>query len=233
MFYDPVESPFYGICVERLILCSAEHGEHIRELGAGTGRPVIEALRRHTGFTGLIRGYEINPDSCATARALIRAHGIEDRYEVHNRDFFTSTNSRLEACAIANPPYLPAATNHIDAPELWGGTDGGDVTRRIMSVGFRRVMLMISSYSNPVGVISHALNAGYVLVDWLTRPIAFGVHSRQSRVHQQIRTLASNGLAFVSDSHYLLSGTLWTKSPTPLSDRSTMFRRMLSQARSW
>jgi len=230
MFYDPVESPFYGLCVEHFILASTEYGAngaHIRELGAGTGQSTIDALRR-CNFGGLIHGYEIDQESCAAASALIQSHGMGDRYMVHNLDFFAVTPHAEETCAIANPPYLPARTSDIQSPELWGGLDGSDVARQLMNVGFDRVMLMISSYSNPISVIDHALRAGYELVDWLARPIKFGAHSRQAKVYEQIVALATSGMAFVAGNHYLLCGTLWAKTGSGGTDRSAMLRHVLS-----
>ncbi|WP_235497857.1 MULTISPECIES: methyltransferase [unclassified Frankia] len=171
MFYDPVEYTFYAWCVERL-LSSASVAPYLRdgvvELGAGSGLPIVEALRR-CEMPVQARGFERDPESFRIASRLA-ALKAPPGYSVEPGDFFDRGLDGPERVAIANPPYLAAPTGKTSAPELWGGESGAEVTCRMLSGPFDVLMLMMASIADPVGVIDHAARSGYLVVDWCARP---------------------------------------------------------------
>ncbi|EIV95410.1 methyltransferase [Frankia sp. QA3] len=123
-FFDPVESTFYGHCVERL-LTSTELApllaDGIVEIGPGTARPVVEALRR-SGSRVPITGYELDADAAQIAsRAAARA--ALPNYTVIEGDFFTATAT---ATATGDPGTRRGGPRKAaDAPSA--GSAGGPV----------------------------------------------------------------------------------------------------------
>ena len=51
---------------------------------------------------------------------------------------------RLTIDAAARSPPAAADPEALLMPALYGGADGGELTRRLLSLGFPRAMLMIS-----------------------------------------------------------------------------------------
>ncbi|MCK9897148.1 methyltransferase [Frankia sp. AgB32] len=215
-FYDPVESAFYSWCVERL-LTSADLRPYtargVVELGAGSGRPLIDAVRRAES-TSRIRGFEHDPQAYRTARRMIDLKGPAT-YTVELGDFFAHAETAPERCVIANPPYLPARG---PGPDLYGGRDGAEVTCRLLGGRFDLVMLMVSSIADPLGVLAQAAARGYRLVDWSARPIRFGRHCRQPAVWNRIQALAAAGEAFYGPDEYLLAGITWLRDDGAVAD---------------
>ncbi len=241
-FFDPLESTFYGHCVERLLTSkdlAPLLADGIVELGPGTGRPVVEALRR-SGSRVPITGYELDADSARIAnRATARAE--LGNYPVVQGDFFAATEepgarqhgdpadgrkagvvdlpvgpgrdaaARRARCAIGNPPYLPAIARPVGVSQLWGGHDGAHVARRVLSQEMDVVLLMIASISDPVGLVRHARAAGYRIADWSVRPIPFGRYAHQPWVSRRIGELARSGRAFFGPEGYLLAGVTWVR----------------------
>ncbi len=214
IFQDRQESEFYAQCVRDFLL---RHGyellenKEIVELGIGTGETIVDLLKYH-GFTGKIRGYEIHRESYEYAHQLIEARTVSDRYIAINDDFFEAVQgSVVGGCAISNPPYLPAHDRSIRMPELWGGTDGSEVTKRIMECGFEHLVLLVSSFSNPLSIIDYASTNGYRVLDFAVRTMRFGIYSSESKVHERITQLSSQGQAFVSDDRYCVAGVAWVK----------------------
>src|SRR5215469_11435819 len=182
IFKDREESEFYAQCVRDFLF---RHGyellenKEIVELGVGTGETIVELLKYHD-FTGKINGYEIDRASYEYAQKVIADHSVGDRYIVINDDFFAAVlNSVAGGGAISNPPYLPACERPTQIPELWGGLDGSQVTKQIVECGFECLILLISSFSNPLSVIEHALSHGYKVLDFAVRTMRFGTYSRE------------------------------------------------------
>jgi methylase of polypeptide subunit release factors len=213
------ESRFYAQCLKSLVLGREDAPRVIVEFGAGDGRPVIEALRE-SRFTGLINGFELNPSACDIANASIKVHGLHGRYRVYNESFFAHGAPTDAECLIANPPYLPAPDRNIRMPLLYGGEDGSAVTRRLLSAGYDSALLMVSSYSNPAGVIRHSIAKGYGVSDFIIAPLTFGIYSSELRVKQRIKSLRKAGLAFYDGDMYLLAGVLFKKPRDGMPDRS-------------
>lgn len=214
-FYDPIESTFYGECVERLLssrTLAPALTDGVVEIGTGTAVPVVDALRR-SGSRVHVNGYELEPDAHRLAADVIANAGLPN-YSVVRRDFFAATGAPdgpTARCAIGNPPYLPAAVRTMGAPELWGGGDGTAVARRVLSRGFDVVLLMVPSISDPAGLLAHARAEGYTVADWCVRPVPFGRYCRDPRVSGRLSQLARAGRAFFTPDSYLLGGVTWVR----------------------
>jgi len=219
-FFDPIESGFYASCLSNL-LADRRRGpvlaDGLVELGAGTGIPMVEALRRQES-TVPVRGFEQDGRSCQIAARVVEKSGLTN-YEIVHGDFFDGARAGHERCAVGNPPYLPAPG---DTPQLWGGDTGSEVSRRVLSAGFETVLLLMSSISDPVGLLRHARAAGYRVSDWMARPIAFGAYTRDRRVSRRLGELARGGHAYFTPRTYVITGVTWTDDPTGLDDTDAL-----------
>lgn len=221
-FFDPIESGFYASCLSNLLAdqrLDPVLADGLVELGAGTGIPMVAALRREES-TVPVRGFEQDEPSSQLATRIVEKSGLANYTIVHG-DFFDGAHTGHERCAVGNPPYLPAAGN---APELWGGDTGSEVSRRVLSEGFETVLLLISSISDPVGLLRHARAAGYRVSDWMARPITFGTYTRDSRVSRRLAALARSGHAYFTPETYVIAGVTWTTDPTGPDDIEALTR---------
>lgn len=209
IFFCPEESNFYSHCLETLVLNKCVNSESIIELGSGDGSPVINSLLR-TNFNGIVHGFEMNPLSCEAAEAKIEEYGLSDKYIIHNKSFFDSSKPQADYL-ISNPPYLPALDNKINQPLLHGGIDGITLTKQLLSLNYENALLMVSSYSNPEGLIDYAITKGYCIANFVITPLAFGYYSSELKVKNRIEELRKNNMAFYSENIYLLAGVLFTK----------------------
>lgn len=209
IFFCPEESNFYSHCLETLVLNKCVNSESIIELGSGDGSPVINSLLR-TNFNGIVHGFEMNPLSCEAAEAKIEEFGLSDKYIIHNKSFFDSSKPQADYL-ISNPPYLPALDNKIYQPLLHGGIDGITLTKQLLSLNYENALLMVSSYSNPEGLIDYAITQGYCIANFVITPLAFGYYSSELKVKNRIEELRKNNMAFYSENIYLLAGVLFTK----------------------
>lgn len=209
VFFCPEESNFYSYCLQSLVLNNCLNSETIVEFGSGDGSPVINSLNE-TNFNGIVHGFEINKMSCDLANERINTHGLQDKYIVHNRSLFDTATPQGDYL-ISNPPYLPAIDNKIYQPFLHGGIDGITVTKQLLSLGYKNVLAMIASYSNPVGAIDYALTNGYYIANFIVSPLNFGYYSSEPKVKNRIEELKQDNMAFYSKNIYLLAGVLFTK----------------------
>ncbi|WP_238428969.1 class I SAM-dependent methyltransferase [Frankia nepalensis] len=227
-FFDPVESGFYASCLENL-LADTRLGpvlaDGVVELGAGTGIPMIEALRRQESAVP-VRGFELDERSSRVAARIVEKSGLAN-YRIVHGDFFAGAREGLERCAVGNPPYLPARGH---SPELWGGDTGAEISRRVLSAGFETVLLLVSSISDPVGLLDHAQAAGYRVADWMARPIVFGAYTRDRQVSGRVGELARRGHAFFTHDRYVIAGVTWVADPA-VPDGSEALLRVLTAGR--
>lgn len=102
-------------------------------------------------------------------------------------------------------------------PALWGGVDGANLTRDLLSAGFGSTMLLISAYSNPVKTLQHARDQGYYVADFLVQPLPFGTYSSQDVVRSHLQEMREKGEAFFRDTgagrrpYYFLAGVLFKR----------------------
>lgn len=209
VFFCPEESHFYSHCLERLVFNHCSDSDLVVEFGCGDGTPVIHSLLR-TNFSGEIHGFDLNPSACKVARSRIEQYELHQQYIVHNESFFDGATSEAQYL-IANPPYLPAPDNKICMPLLYGGNDGAMITNHLLTLDYANVMLLVSSYSNPVNTIAHALDHGYSVADFMITPLQFGYYSSEPKVKNHIAELRRNRQAFYSGNTYFLAGVLFRK----------------------
>lgn len=232
VFYEREESEFYAYCVEQLLFAEPDLAPPLSgvvELGAGTGEALARAVKR-AAFRGTVHGFERDAESYRYARKAVDAEGVADRYVVQLGDFFDAVGHTDGRYAISNPPYLPGPAAERIAPSLFGGYRGNHVSKRVLSCGFPGVVLMVSSFSDPLDTLLHASRRGYRVRDWFAKPIPFGRYSGEPAVHRHIEGLAARGKAFVSDTSYLLAGVSWTRQPG-VEDRSGSLAHVLTSLR--
>jgi methylase of polypeptide subunit release factors len=226
IFVCSEESHFYAQCLERMVLKQCIVTDAIVEFGAGDGGPVIEALAK-SSFEGTVYGFELNPVAHKLARSRIKAQRLEKKYVVHNQCFFENLTIKADYL-IANPPYLPAPDNDLYIPALHGGNDGAVITKQLLSLGYKNVLLMISAYSNPVEVVDYAARQGYQLVDFMVSPLRFGYYSCEPKVRQAIAKLRERQQAFYSEKIYFLSGVLFREGSELDRDLSKEFKKVMT-----
>jgi methylase of polypeptide subunit release factors len=209
VFICPEESQFYSYCLERLLFQQCNFDDYIVEFGSGDGSPVINSLCR-TQFEGTIHGYELNSSAYEIARSRINQRKLQHKYTVHNESFFDADRPAA-SCLIANPPYIPAPDDNICMPLLRGGMDGATITNQLLSLNYPTVMLLVSSYSNPVETVTHAIANGYDVADFMVTPLQFGYYSSESSVKKHIEKLRKLHKAFYSNNIYFLAGVLFKK----------------------
>ncbi|HLO52182.1 MAG TPA: SAM-dependent methyltransferase [Kamptonema sp.] len=209
VFYCPEESNFYSHCLESLVVNDCNSDDVVVEFGSGDGSPVIKSLLR-TNFDGKIHGFELNYLAAKVARAQIQEYELSDRYIIHNSCFFSSPLPQGNYL-ISNPPYLPAEDDKIYQPLLHGGRDGSKIARQLLSLDYENVLLMVSSYSHPVGLINYALNQGYNVANFMVSALNFGYYSSEPKVKNTIAALRDREMAFYSNNIYLLGGVLFSK----------------------
>lgn len=225
VFYCPEESNFYSYCLESLVINQCSNSEVIVEFGSGDGSPVVKSLL-NTRFAGTIYGFELNDVAYKIATLNIEEYELSHKYIVDNTSFFESSIPKAKYL-ISNPPYLPALDSNIYQPLLHGGVDGSSIARKLLSLGYENVLLMLSSYSNPEGFINYAIAKGYCVANFIISPLKFGYYSSDPKVKHTISELQKNGMAFYSDNVYLLAGVLFTQDKSE-GDLSTELIKMMT-----
>jgi methylase of polypeptide subunit release factors len=226
IFYCPEESNFYSHCLERLILNECNSSVVIVEFGSGDGSPVINSLIK-TRFPGKIHGFELNSAAYKIAKANIQEYEISDKYIIHNASFFESLIPKADYL-ISNPPYLPAVDENIYQPLLHGGTDGSTIARRLLALEYENVLLMLSSYSNPEGLINYAIAKDYYVANFIVAPLKFGYYSSEPKVKNMILELRNKDMAFYSENIYLLAGVVFKKQHKSVVDLSTELIQLMT-----
>jgi hypothetical protein len=211
VFLCPEESSFYAHCLCNLLAGHCRNETLIHEFGSGEGLPMVDALR-HSNFRGVVHGYEIQHTSCKLANKRIEEYQVHPHYIVHHEDFFDAIDKPNAGTLVTNPPYLPACDPDVLYLKcLYGGADGSMISRRLLSLGYATVMLMLSSFSDPAGLLHFAGDQGYSVVDFVIQPLIFGRYSSQPEVKSRIMELYRDGNAFFSEHYYLLAGVVFQK----------------------
>lgn len=226
IFFCPEESDFYSHCLETLVLRNFLEPESIVEFGSGDGSPVIKSLLR-TKFDGIINGFELNRSAWEVATSNISRYQLNNQYVVHNRCLFESEQPSA-TYLISNPPYLPALDSQIRQPLLRGGIEGIAVTKKLLSLNYPNVLMLVSSYSNPIGLLNYAQNLGYAVANFSISPMQFGYYSSEPKVKDRIAVLRESHKAFYSDQIYLLAGVLFTKNDRLTSNLSTELMKLIT-----
>jgi len=209
-FNSPEESIYYSQCISHLVLTRISSDRTISEFGSGDGSPVVNALLR-SPYQGKVQGYELNSVASMKANALITECNLQSHYAVSNESFFEAASSEERFLLICNPPFLPAETDNIKDPLLWGGKDGSDVYMRLLEMQYESVMLMIASYSNPEKIIFKADQENYDVCDFLIAPVTIGEYSREKPVWSRLMDMKQRREAYFTNSHFLLAGVFFEK----------------------
>ncbi|BDI18838.1 hypothetical protein ANSO36C_46400 [Nostoc cf. commune SO-36] len=226
IFFCPEESNFYSNCLESFVFRNCQNSESIVEFGSGDGSPVINSLLRNN-FDGVIQGFELNTSAWKAANSTIDEYNLTNKYIIHNSSLFNS--SQLDAeYLVANPPYLPAPDNDIYMPLLFGGVDGATVTNDLLSLDYENVLVLISSFSNPINTLDLAKENGYSVQNFMVLPLQFGYYSSDPKVKNHIEELRKNQMAFYSGDYYFLAGVLFKKSHESAIDLSNQLAQVMT-----
>lgn len=96
-------------------LALAERFERVLDLGVGSGAILVSLLAEREHATGL--GVDISETACLQASANAVLHGVQDRTQIQQSDWFETVEGRFDLI-VANPPYLAAVEMQDVAPEL-------------------------------------------------------------------------------------------------------------------
>lgn len=108
----------YRVAIDPFLLAaslSPEPGEHLLELGCGSGAVSLCLLARHPRVT--VVGLEVQDDLAALARMNARENGFEDRLEIRTGDLSgmpPDLNGAFDQ-VFFNPPYLAGASATVSA----------------------------------------------------------------------------------------------------------------------
>ncbi|MBD2101980.1 class I SAM-dependent methyltransferase [Leptolyngbya sp. FACHB-261] len=226
VFFCPEESQFYSHCLDLLVLNRCVSSEAIVEFGCGDGSPIINSLLK-TPFKGEIHGYDLNASACKVAQSRIEQYGLDNKYVIHNHSFFEAARPEAEYL-IANPPYLPAPDADILMPLLHGGSDGASITKQLLALNYDNVLVMLSSYSNPIDTVEYAKSQDYCIADFMILPLKFGYYSSEPKVKHTIFNLRRKRKAFFSPNIYFLAGVLFKKQCQSTVDLSDELLRVMT-----
>ena len=211
VFVCEEESDFYSEAVSEFF-DSIPRDVLVREFGVGDGMAVIAALRGES-FSGEVVGYETQATAYEAALRNIQDAGLKSRYVIKLQSFFDEVSPSDNEYLISNPPYVPSSNKEeLILPELWGGEDGSDLTKRLLEVGYKECMIMVSSISNPFSVISFARIKGYRVKRFQIREMAYGRYTSQDLVQKTIKKLELKNIAYTKKNAYLLGAVFFSMS---------------------
>lgn len=103
--------------------------ERVLDLGTGSGCILVTLLAERVSATGI--GIDLSEGACLQASANAVLHGVADRADISQSDWFDAVGGRFDLI-VSNPPYLAQSEMAQVAPELslheptMALTDGGD-----------------------------------------------------------------------------------------------------------
>ncbi|QUJ77972.1 peptide chain release factor N(5)-glutamine methyltransferase [Sulfitobacter albidus] len=103
--------------------------DRVLDLGIGSGCILVSLLAERTGAQGV--GVDLSEAACLQASANAVLHGVADRADIRQSDWFGAVEGRFDLI-VSNPPYLARAEMADVAPELalhepaMALTDGAD-----------------------------------------------------------------------------------------------------------
>jgi release factor glutamine methyltransferase len=109
-------------------------GHHVLDMGTGAGALALAAARAGAAS---VTAVDLSMRSCVAAWLNSRLHGVS--CTVRRGDLFGSVVGQHFDLILANPPYVPAATNGLSRHRMrrcWdGGLDGRAVVDRVCAEG--------------------------------------------------------------------------------------------------
>jgi len=118
-------------------LALSEPFERALDLGTGSGCILVTLLAERRSATGV--GADLSEAACLQASANAVLHGVADRAEIVQSNWFEQIEGRFDLI-VSNPPYLaasemadvaPELSDHEPAMALTDGLDGLSVYRII------------------------------------------------------------------------------------------------------
>lgn len=134
----------------------------ILDLGTGSGAILIALLVALPTATGL--GTDLSRPALDVARRNASKHGVADRAEFRNSNWFSSIEPATYDIVISNPPYIPSPeivrldrdVREFDPrAALDGGDDGLDA--------YRALAAGVCAYLAPAGLVAMEVGAGQAL----------------------------------------------------------------------
>ncbi len=89
--------------------------ERVLDLGTGSGCILVSLLAENQSATGM--AVDVSEGACLQASANAVLHGVAERAEVIQSDWFSAVEGRFDLI-VSNPPYLSIAEMKGIAPEL-------------------------------------------------------------------------------------------------------------------
>ena len=96
-------------------LALGEDFTRILDLGTGSGCILVTLLAERPAATGL--GVDLSEAACLQASANAVQHGVADRADIRQSDWFSAVEGRFDLI-LSNPPYIAAAEMPSLAPEV-------------------------------------------------------------------------------------------------------------------
>ncbi|MEC9433088.1 MAG: peptide chain release factor N(5)-glutamine methyltransferase [Pseudomonadota bacterium] len=177
---------------ETLIAAALDGGrpEAVLDLGLGSGCILVTLLAEWPAATGM--GVERSAAALALARANAAAHGVADRAQLVEGDWFAPVRGRFDL-VVSNPPYIPEAEVERLSPEvreweplgaLTAGPDGLEAYRaladgldRALAPGGRAIFEIGAGQETGVAAIfaraGFALHAAHTDLDGRPRALEF------------------------------------------------------------
>ncbi|WP_414562964.1 MULTISPECIES: SAM-dependent methyltransferase [unclassified Anabaena] len=209
IFFCPEESNFYSNCLETFVFRDCHKSESIVEFGSGDGSPIINSMLKNK-FDAVVHGFELNTSAWKVANSTIDEYNLADKYIISNACLFNSSKPEAEYL-VANPPYIPAPDPDIYMPLLFGGIDGATITNKLLSLDYKNVFVLLSSFSNPLSTLKKAQENNYFVQNFMVLPLKFGYYSSEPKVKKYIESLRKKKMAFYSGDYYFLAGVLFRK----------------------
>ena len=131
----------------------------ILDLGAGSGAILIALLAALPSATGV--GTDISPQALDVARRNASKHGVADRADFRNTDWFVGVDPTTYDVIVSNPPYIPShevavldrdVRDYDPLAALDGGLDGLDA--------YRTLTAGAAAYLAPTGLLVMEVGAG-------------------------------------------------------------------------